>query len=129
MRKIIIIFACLNVALAAFAEEWIEVYNKTYIKIDKYQNNRVFYWTKALNDGTMKPVNKQKVQYIMDYNVEDCSQNSSGLLATYAYGLSGKVLSSYISPFYNYPSMIPFEPVIPQSVGEVIHKSVCGFVK
>lgn len=121
-------FIFLNITLMVFAEEWVEVYGKTYIKIDRTQNDKVFYWAKILNDGTMKPVDKQKIQYILMYNVENCSQSGSGLLATYEYGFSGKVLSSYISPNYNYPNLVNFEPVVPQSVGEVIHKAVCGIV-
>lgn len=124
---LIILLVFLNVTLIAFSEEWVEVYSKIYIKIDKSQNDKIFYWSKFLNDGTMKPVNNQKIKYAMNYNIEDCTQNSNGLLAAYEYSTSGKVLSSYVSPFFNHPSLVPFEPVVPQSVGEVIHKYVCGF--
>lgn len=125
-RFIILLFVFLNIALNVFAEEWAEVYNKMYVKIEKTQDDKVFYWTKILNDGTIKPIDKQKIQYIMNYNIENCSDNSSGILATYSYGFSGKVLSSYVSLYYNYPTLISFEPVVPQSVGEVIHKFICG---
>ena len=63
----------------------------------------------------------------MEYYIGNCSQNSNGLLALYEYNHSGKALSSYTSPYYNHPEIMTFEPVVPQSVGEVIHKYVCGF--
>lgn len=128
MLKILIsIFICLFMALETSASQWTEVYYKAYINIAKIDRNYVFYWEKILNNHNISQVKNKKVYYLMDYMIADCSNSGASVLAEYEYGLNGKVLSSYISPYYNYPFNAEFEPIIPQSNGEIVYKYVCGY--
>ena len=94
----------------------------TYIKIEKYQNNKIFYWTKLLNDGTIEPIGNKKVKYKMIYYVSDCSNKTMGMINGYTYDLSGNAIDSFISQYYSY------EPVIPKTVGESMHNYACSYI-
>lgn len=108
-------------ALCVFASQWAEVCDKIYVKIEKYESNKVYYWVKILNKGKTKPINSKKVMHEMIYEVSDCSNNTIWLQNYYAYGPSGEVLDSSTS---NYPD---FQQIVPQSVGEALHNYVCGY--
>lgn len=127
MKKILTltILTLLLINSTAIANEWVEVYYKTYVKLEKLDGDNVFYWAKYLNDGSIKPIANKKVHFQMSYEVENCADNSSATMASYFYGLNGSVLSSYVSPFYSTPRYLSFSPVIPQSIGEALHKYAC----
>lgn len=123
MKKIFILsFICYAIgASCVFASQWIEVCSKTYVKIEKYQENKVFYWVKILNDGRLKPINNKKVSYKMLYEVSDCSNNTIWLQSYYVYDIPGDVLDSSTS---NYPE---YQQIVPQSVGEALQNYVCAY--
>jgi len=129
MKKIVVlVFICFMFSsLSAFASEWAEVCYKIYIKVEKTQGDKVFYWQKALNNGEMKPIRKQKINYNMAYLIDNCSQSTTGILAMYIYGFNNSPIESYTSSSYNNPEYIRFEPIIPQTIGESIHKYVCSY--
>lgn len=126
MKKLLILLILIAIPTKIFASEWVEVANKIYVSIDKNRDGYIFYWVKYLNDGNMSPIKKQKVNHELAYYAENCAQNSSAIMAGYYYAINGSVLDSYVSPFYNHTNLASFEPVIPQTNGEAIHKYVCG---
>lgn len=124
MKKIVIVlFLCFTIgASSVLASQWAEICSKTYVKIEKYQGDKVFYWVKILNDGKIKPINSKKVSHKMLYEVSDCSNNTIWLQNYYAYGTSGEVLDSSTS---DYPE---YQQIVPQSVGEALQSYVCTYV-
>lgn len=124
MKKIVILlFACFTIgASCAFASQWTEVCDKTYVKIEKYQGSKVFYWVKILNNGKIEPINSKKVLHEMLYEVSDCSSNTIWLQNYYVYGISGEVLDTSTS---NYPD---YQQIVPQSVGEALQNYVCAYI-
>lgn len=123
MKKILILFLiCFTmVNLPVLASQWVEAINKTYIKIEKVQENEVYYWVKFLNTGKTKPIKNQKVKHELIYYVSNCQNNTIWPQDYYAYGVSGEVLSSDSS---NYPQ---FQKIVPQSVGELLHNYACSY--
>ena len=109
-----------------FASEWYQICDKIYLKIDKVQNNYTYFWIKKLNNYDIPRVKNRKVSFELFYEIDNCSANTSGLLALYIYGLNGDVLSSYINPDYQNPNFVKFEPVVPQTNGEYMYNIVCN---
>lgn len=129
MKKFLIgLFIAFMICLKVIASQWVEIYPKTYIKTEKDQDGKVYYWIKALNDGKMKPINNKKISYIMQYSISDCSANKIAVLGVYTYGnKEDQPIESYTSPFYDAPRYASYEPIIPQTKGEIWHKFVCGY--
>ena len=121
MKKILILLLICLVGLEVFASEWAELSDKKYIKIEKYQDGKVFYWVKALNDGRFEPINKKTVNHKMSYFSSNCSNNTMAIISSYSYDMEGNVISNFNDAYYM------FEPVVPQSIGETMHKYVCGY--
>jgi len=127
MKKIIIFVLLFFItSLKVFANDWVLIAPKIYVKIDKVETNQILYWIKRLNDGTIKPIKNKKVFYSMGYQVSDCSDNTAGVLAYYVYGVDGDVLNSFVSPYVRAFRANVLEPVIPQSIMEVAHNYACS---
>lgn len=111
-----------------FASEWVEIIDKVYVNIDKQDNEYIFYWMKRLNNKDIPRINNKQVYYHLYYVVDNCANNTtSESLAAYAYSLTGEVLDSHISPYFNTPKYASFSPIVPQSNGEIFHKFICSY--
>lgn len=133
MKNRIFIFLLITLIFAniAFAAEWMEIYSKTYLDVSSIKNGEDGYgeykktyryaWLKKLNNGNVKPVNNQKVWYILYYDKYDCTNRKTALQAAYDYNLKGEVIDSYISPIDSWLD------VIPDTIGEIAFNAVCSY--
>lgn len=129
MNKLLIIICLLLQAGNSSASNWINVGESEqavlYIDVDslkKLKNGNVQVWTMF---DTYKPIKTNGGNFyssIKTLNTYNCKENtkSAGMEILY----SGKMGNGETVQKYN--SIDPFEPIVPDSLGEKAHKKVCN---
>lgn len=121
MKKIFIMLLLLGICLPVIAASWIDIGCKQYMMIEKVEGKSVYYWVKALNDGTFEKEKNQIPAYKMFYTNSDCLNDKYKPLALYVYSSKGNVLSS----FEDDNNYISYKTPVPQSKGAFWHKLAC----
>ena len=135
MKKLffLIVFLFIGI-LTVYAANWVEVDIKKYADVssiakynDIYGKNNVYsIWTKYLNDGSdiFKDIEnefKKKPWYILQMWLLDCENKAIDMKSLVFYDLNEKVIASNT---YSYEK---WDPVVPNSYGEVLYQGVCAY--
>ena len=122
MKKILLLFIMLFFISPAFASNWVQIGPKSYIDVDSIDINiKGVYsaWFKDLNPGNWVLQNNKKVWYQLSLINFKCNEKLISSKSYAVYDLEGKILNSDFWDNYFW------QPVIPDSIGELKYNAIC----
>ena len=130
-----ILVAVLSMASCAFAAEWLQIGEKSYLDVSSkspydyrlnFDNDKLYsVWKKSLNDGTnsWKDLEKtigKKLWYNKALYVINCTKKEIGIKSVVYYDLKDNVAANHDSLSLDWHS------VVPETNGELVYALVCN---
>ena len=124
MKKILILLFVLLFASPDFAAEWVQIAPKNYvdvssIKVNPYNKNIISAWFKDLNPGSWD----KNIWYQLTYIDFKCEEDVVSSHSYATYDLKGNMIKS------DYWNDYDWQPVIPDSIGELKFNTICNPAK